>query len=136
MWLDRYRDKERAKANAKRNGERTRAKHREVILAKRREKIRVDPVHAAKLRTESLQRSRGQRAKVAALKAPPCTDCHRQFPPECMDFDHRDGEVKTATISQLIGHGLDRILAEIAKCDLICANCHRRRTYRRRRSRG
>jgi hypothetical protein len=49
-----------------------------------------------------------------------------------MDFDHRDGEVKRGNVGAKIGiWGWPRILAEIAKCDLICANCHRIRTARR-----
>jgi hypothetical protein len=62
----------------------------------------------------------------------PCADCGQRFPPVVMDFDHRDGETKSGTISTKIGiWGWARILAEIAKCDIICANCHRIRTARR-----
>lgn len=69
----------------------------------------------------------------------PCMDCDRVFPWECMDFDHRPGETKSFNISQ---SGTNRasptLLAEtekeIAKCDLICSNCHRTRTKERNRS--
>jgi hypothetical protein len=133
MWLDRYRDKERARANAKKSGARSRSKHRTVILERQRLRTRTDSVFAAKRRAFALQRGRAQRAEIEKLKAAPCLDCSRRFPPECMDFDHRDGTIKIATISQMIGRQFDQILAEIAKCDLICANCHRIRTRRRRR---
>lgn len=48
-----------------------------------------------------------------------------------MDFDHLDD--KEFEISKAISRNinLQRILAEIEKCDLICANCHRARTYLR-----
>jgi hypothetical protein len=50
-----------------------------------------------------------------------------------MDFDHRAGEAKVAVVTEVIGRsGLARIFAEVAKCDIVCANCHRRRTYERR----
>lgn len=67
------------------------------------------------------------------LKSKPCTDCGDQFPPSVMDFDHMRGE-KVAEVSALVGSrgSLKRILAEIEKCDLVCANCHRLRTARRR----
>jgi hypothetical protein len=63
----------------------------------------------------------------------PCMDCGGVFPPWCMDFDHREGEVKLYKgVSDLMANrlcGKQRILAEIAKCDLVCANCHRTRTH-------
>ena len=52
---------------------------------------------------------------------------------ERMDFDHRDPREKRYTVSRMIGRaGWARIMAEVAKCDIVCANCHRDRTYRRR----
>jgi len=58
-------------------------------------------------------------------------DCGGSFPPECMDFDHRNPEEKSGDISRLsYKAGEQRFLAEIAKCDVICANCHRIRTRR------
>lgn len=70
---------------------------------------------------------------VRTLKAAPCTDCGQTFPPECMDFDHRDGRTKLRGVGILAGAGSSRrlISTEIAKCDLVCANCHRIRTQRR-----
>jgi hypothetical protein len=47
-----------------------------------------------------------------------------------MDFDHV-GEDKTANVCRLMNHGWQTILAEIAKCELVCANCHRIRTQKR-----
>jgi len=50
-----------------------------------------------------------------------------------MDFDHRPGTTKTERVTGMIGRaGTPRILAEAAKCDIVCANCHRERTYARR----
>ncbi len=64
------------------------------------------------------------------LKGCPCLDCGGLFPPECMDFDHRDRSQKKRNIASMIGicQSKATILAEIAKCDLVCANCHRIRT--------
>lgn len=51
-----------------------------------------------------------------------------------MHFDHRNPIDKTAAISALVtGGNRERILEEIKKCDLVCANCHADRTYLRRR---
>jgi hypothetical protein len=50
-----------------------------------------------------------------------------------MDFDHVRDE-KFASVSQLVsyGYGIASIDAEIAKCDLVCSNCHRYRTWLRK----
>lgn len=68
---------------------------------------------------------------VTQLKeASPCLDCDRSFQACQMDFDHVRG-VKVGTISQMLGLPTAVVLAEIAKCELVCANCHRIRTYAR-----
>ncbi len=71
-------------------------------------------------------------AWVDSLKDVPCVDCGESFPAECMDFDHVRGE-KLFTISHLAKalKNRDRIAAEIEKCDVVCANCHRTRTRQR-----
>jgi hypothetical protein len=50
-----------------------------------------------------------------------------------MDLDHRDPRLTRYTVSRMIGRAGDaRILAGVAKCDIVFANCHRHRTYLRR----
>lgn len=69
---------------------------------------------------------------VDVLKSRPCIDCGRSYPPYVMDFDHRRGEHKKANVAELVSGrrgSLKTVLAEIAKCDLLCANCHRERTH-------
>lgn len=72
------------------------------------------------------------RALLAQLKSVPCADCKGTFDPVCMDFDHREPGTKREAVSKLFKRGKKAVLAEIAKCDVVCANCHRLRTYRRR----
>jgi len=75
------------------------------------------------------------RAILREAKGRPCADCGNQYPPYVMDFDHRDGETKLFNVSALNSHrwvSIDVLFAEIAKCDLVCANCHRERTHQRR----
>lgn len=64
-------------------------------------------------------------------EASPCTDCGGYFPFYVMQYDHRPGEVKIRGVAEITrGFGSwARALAEIAKCDLVCANCHARRTW-------
>jgi len=67
------------------------------------------------------------------LKSKPCEICCGVFPPECMDFDHLEPQTKKFTISGAWSrHSRADILAEIAVCRLICANCHRIHTAKQR----
>jgi hypothetical protein len=59
----------------------------------------------------------------------PCMDCGGIYPYYVMDFDHRDPSQKMGNISRMLGHSWTKLKAEIAKCDIVCANCHRHRTY-------
>ncbi len=75
-----------------------------------------------------------QRDFVSSLKDHPCIDCGKKFPPYVMDFDHRNKNLKMGNIGSLVSQlyfKRARLLEEIKKCDLVCANCHRIRTYKR-----
>jgi hypothetical protein len=67
---------------------------------------------------------------VEATKAQPCADCKKSYPTYVMDFDHVRG-VKRFNIGhgRKLGLNIERLRDEIAKCDVVCANCHRERTY-------
>lgn len=73
-----------------------------------------------------------RRELLRELKAKPCADCGLSFHWSAMDFDHR--EDKREAVSQMVAHGytVDEILAEVAKCDVVCSNCHRFRTWKRK----
>jgi hypothetical protein len=73
-------------------------------------------------------------AFLATVKSKPCMDCGGIFPAECMDFDHVRG-IKLLNVSQMILCKEEIVREEIAKCDLVCANCHRIRTVKRERDR-
>jgi len=62
-------------------------------------------------------------------KNKPCMDCKKKYPPYVMDFDHLSDKFKN--VSEMLAHPWAKIEKEIAKCDLICSNCHRERTYQR-----
>lgn len=64
------------------------------------------------------------------MKSGPCMDCGRTYQPYVMDFDHRDPSTKVCKVSSLVYSGSEQmVLDEIAKCDLVCSNCHRIRTH-------
>lgn len=71
------------------------------------------------------------RARYQALKTGPCADCGIVYPHYVMDFDHLDGAEKLHNVSNLMASSLEKLIEEIQKCDLVCANCHRARTWNR-----
>lgn len=76
------------------------------------------------------------RARLAAYVADhPCVDCGERDP-IVLDFDHVRGP-KVAEVSRLVASGIgwEKIAAEIAKCEVRCANDHRRVTHGRRQRR-
>ena len=79
------------------------------------------------LRSQDRQIKRDQQVWLNTLKGKPCVDCCSAFPPCCMDFDHVVG-TKTKGIGQLLGCSKEIVLSEMAKCELVCACCHRVRT--------
>ena len=83
------------------------------------------------------RKSRGYshaRAYVDKIKlARGCADCGYNSHPAALEFDHLPQFKKTATIAAMIVFGdLEKIQAEINKCEIVCANCHRVRSASRR----
>lgn len=85
-----------------------------------------------KLRKQRLQKERVGRnlLVIRAYKANKgCADCGEKDP-IVLDFDHRDRKTKKFKIGDCtrLGWSLNKIIEEAGKCDVVCANCHRRRT--------
>ena len=105
---------------------RTRNKQK-LAAARKRHYTKTQPARQARAR----QRYQANAAFLAALKDHPCTDCHGVFHHAAMDFDHVRGE-KLFCIAANKGGTRASLLAEVAKCDVVCANCHRVRTWQRK----
>lgn len=58
-----------------------------------------------------------------------CTDCGYATHPAALDFDHRDPSTKSFDVATNWSRSWERLLAEIAKCDVRCRNCHAIRTH-------
>jgi len=106
-------------------------------------------------RRQAIRRNRGvcerpcrycQQEKTLAARAPRqalvdavklesgCTDCGlRPEVLQVLEFDHRDDERKLFDVSDRMTSGnIEDLKREIAKCDVVCANCHRIRTVKRK----
>jgi len=93
-------------------------------------KQRWEELHPNEVRERRLERQRASRGEKIIINAKkgPCTDCGKKFPPYVMDLHHVRGK-KAANISQMKRGSVKKLEEEIAKCDLLCANCHRIRHY-------
>jgi hypothetical protein len=70
------------------------------------------------------------RRLVGYLLLHPCVDCGERDP-IVLEFDHRDRTTKRTAVAYMMRYSAwSQIEAEIAKYDVRCANCHRRRTSR------
>ena len=82
-------------------------------------------------------RQHGTVGLLRELRKQACMDCGGRFEPHQMDFDHRDASTKRFRLTS--GGAMLRptavILDEASKSDVVCANCHRIRTWRRHRAR-
>src|SRR5205823_4182693 len=92
--------------------------------------------HYARHRAKYLEKAHRSRRRVRAknderilsyLLAHPCVDCG-ETDPLVLDFDHREPATKSNEVSRIVYHRPWRVvLEEIEKCDVRCANCHRRK---------
>ena len=73
----------------------------------------------------------GQRKWIHEIKSEGegCSECN-EGDVACLDFHHVDGK-KTDTVARMVGDGRrkDVIREEIRKCNVLCANCHRKHHF-------
>ena len=81
--------------------------------------------------SRKVYRNRNRQFVFEYLKTHPCIDCG-ESDPIVLDFDHLEMGKKEANISVLSRSSIkiERIINEIQKCEVRCANCHRKRTYK------
>ena len=97
----------------------------------RARRIRYRDRHGKSINCESSKRRRDKNYEwVWSLKSKtPCSDCGQIYHPSIMEFDHKDPSAKRGMVSGLMNCNLQTIQAEIAKCDIVCSNCHQYRTF-------
>lgn len=99
------------------------AKRRAYLLNKQRY---VDRAVAHKEKT----RGAARKLVLDYLSEHPCVGCG-ESDPVVLEFDHDDPGLKSFNVSNAVRSGsvsVERILREMLKCTVRCANCHRRRT--------
>lgn len=79
-------------------------------------------------KNKAIRRKR-MRALLEEIKSKPCVDCGQTFPSFVMDLDHVRGK-KIDNVADLIRNARETAFyAEVKKCEVVCANCHRIRTF-------
>lgn len=87
--------------------------------------------HPEKVRRSKRMAADSRREFMCRIKEMnPCADCTVSFPHYVMQFDHVRG-AKLFNVSALASGGWPTFLKELAKCEVVCANCHAIRTHQR-----
>ena len=77
------------------------------------------------------KRRQFMRDYIADIKnVTPCAECGRQYPYYVMDFDHL-GDKQYLISKLVVVNNFSVLQRELKKCEVVCANCHRERTFRR-----
>jgi hypothetical protein len=92
-------------------------------------RLAIDPEYGKRLNQKKLARRKQVQKDLQELKAA-CMDCG-EFHPACLQFHHRDPSQKSFEVAKArrSGKTLKALLPEIAKCDVLCANCHAKRHW-------
>jgi len=89
-----------------------------------------------RIKEQVTKRRKANRARIRKylneVKSKECSDCGFVYPPHCMDFDHLSDKHFNVSEAASGNYSLETIKAEVAKCEVVCSNCHRERTHQRR----
>lgn len=100
-----------------------------AALERRRNRERGNPIYREKIDAANAARAQERRQFLDAYKLKHgCVDCGYTDHPAALEFDHLPGSDKLAPVGNLVLASMERLMAEIAKCEVVCANCHRIRT--------
>jgi hypothetical protein len=101
--------------------------HRESLVQKARERY---VTHRERINAARLETRRALKLEMVALLGGACVLCGYDKHPAALDFDHIDPKTKTKGVAQLLmSRSREKIIEEVRKCRLLCANCHREETW-------
>ena len=104
-------------------------KHRDKCkdCAKAYHKAHYEANKAKYLQQGKARRDRNRKFVQQYLSEHPCVDCGEDDP-VVLDADHIEKKQFTISYGVSAGYGWEKIAQELAKCEIRCANCHRRKT--------
>jgi len=100
------------------------------LSLQRRERYASEPEYREQFKSRYRNARRAKKLMLwDYLATHPCVDCGEKNP-MVLEFDHRERDGKVFELSEITrGHSVAKMWAEVAKCDVRCANCHRKKTY-------
>lgn len=106
----------------------------ELGCAKSTVAYHIGPGQREKSRARTKKKENMYRRTIIEIKeSVSCMDCGENYPYFMMDFDHRPEANKVSEVSKLSSFSsMGKLLEEIEKCDIVCANCHRLRSWLRK----
>jgi hypothetical protein len=101
---------------------------REYTEGQRKSKARWYRKNKEYVKAQAKRRQNGLRRWLREYKSTAECDICRENHPACLEFHHRDPSRKEIDIVRCPGNGwsIERMLREIAKCRVLCSNCHRK----------
>lgn len=101
----------------------------EAVDRERRGALKHYYENRSEIRERARSRLQANREFVDKIKLDAgCADCGYALHPAALDFDHLPGTEKLGNITALVNCARDRLMDEMAKCEVVCANCHRIRS--------
>ena len=94
------------------------------MYSSRGERCRCDECRAA---WNKYVRENRERRRAEALSDKACADCGKSEPEVRLQGHHRDPTTKGSNMAQMWNASPERMLEELAKCDILCEQCHKAR---------
>lgn len=89
------------------------------------------PSYMSRIKVNNKRYNQESKTLIREGKDKPCLDCGIKYPYYVMQFDHLPQYKKIDGLGQMHRRYKTIVQAEIAKCEVVCANCHAERTYQR-----
>lgn len=105
---------------------------REYYKKNRKHILEVKRIYTQSHKDKIYRRTVSNRNKIQQIKMDKgCVDCGYNVHFAALDFDHVQGS-KAKVVSDMVGYRWDKVMLEIEKCEVRCANCHRIKTHNER----
>jgi hypothetical protein len=99
---------------------------------------RIERVRESKARLARVIYARRRAWYIEFMRGRTCQDCGREWQPKAyaLNWHHRDPTTKRFNVGSGTEKCIPVTIAEIAKCELLCVKCHRRRHPQKRDENG
>lgn len=100
-------------------------KHYQRRLERQKKRYHEDPERKAYIKRKNKEKVERNTKIIREVQKDGCIKCGENDP-ACLDFHHRNPKQKDQPIARMRHYSEERLKTEIAKCDVLCSNCHRK----------